>query len=69
MMMDQKFQNFFREVLKVLSSIVEERDVFFRGHGDRVAGIASSFASSLNLPHKSIEGVYLSSILHDIGMG
>jgi putative nucleotidyltransferase with HDIG domain len=67
-MMDQKFQNFFKEVLKVLASIVEERDVFFRGHGERVASIASSFAGSLALPQKSVEILYISGILHDVGM-
>lgn len=67
-MMDQKFHNFFKEVLKVLVSIVEERDVFYRGHGERVAGIASSFASSLSLPRKSLEILYISGMLHDIGM-
>ncbi len=68
MITDQKFHNFFKEVLKVLASIVEERDVFFRGHGERVASIASSFAAALGLPQKSLEILYVAGILHDIGM-
>ncbi len=68
--MDQgsTFNNFFSEVLNVLVSIIEERDVFFRGHAKRVAGISSSFAHRLSLPQKSREALYIAGMLHDTGM-
>jgi len=69
-MMNQSatFQNFFSEVLNVLVSIIEERDVFFRGHGKRVASISSAFAQRMSLPQKTREVLYVAGLLHDIGM-
>ncbi len=69
--MDQQkdlFHTFFNDVIKLLVSIVEERDIFIRGHSERVADLCSSFAENLSLPKKTSELLYLAGMLHDIGM-
>ncbi len=62
------FNSFFDDVIKLLVSIVEERDIFFRGHSERVANLCSSFAKYLSLSQKTSEILYLAGMLHDIGM-
>ena len=69
--MDQQknvFNTFFDDVIKLLVSIVEERDIFFRGHSERVANLCSSFAKYLSLSQRTSEILYLAGMLHDIGM-
>ena len=60
--------NIVKELIKTLSNIIEEKDVFVKGHTDRVAGNCVRFATQLGLPKNEINQIYLAALLHDIGM-
>lgn len=61
-------QNIFRETIRTLVSVVEHKSSFFQGHSERVAANCLLFANYLNLQKFSINNLYLSSLLYDIGM-
>ncbi len=54
-------------VIQTLSITVEARDPYTAGHQRRVADLARSIASEMHLPKDTIEGIRLSSIVHDLG--
>ncbi|MHB1376594.1 MAG: HD-GYP domain-containing protein, partial [Candidatus Humimicrobiaceae bacterium] len=54
----------FMDALVVLS---DKRDPYTGGHQRRVALISSKIAKELNLNEDRIEGLYITSLLHDIG--
>jgi HD-GYP domain-containing protein (c-di-GMP phosphodiesterase class II) len=54
----------FMDALLVLS---DKRDPYTGGHQRRVALISSKIAKELNLSEERIEGLYITSLLHDIG--
>ena len=58
----------FAEVVKTLASVIEEKDAFLRGHGERVAGRGVAFARHLQLPAAEMKQLYLAGLLHDLGM-
>ncbi|HOO44948.1 MAG TPA: HDOD domain-containing protein [Deltaproteobacteria bacterium] len=62
------YQVFLKQVIKALISIIEERDVFIKGHSERVASNCIFFAKKLSLPKKDLDSIYLAGMLHDIGM-
>jgi len=43
------------------------RDPYTAGHQRRVADLARSIATEMNLPHDTIEGVRVAAVIHDIG--
>lgn len=59
---------FLKQVIKALISIIEDRDVFIKGHSERVASNSFFFARKLSLPKKDLDSIYLAGMLHDIGM-
>jgi HD-GYP domain-containing protein (c-di-GMP phosphodiesterase class II) len=58
----------FKEVVKTLVSIIEEKDVFIKGHSERVASHCVRFCAKLDLPKGQVEQMLLAGLLHDIGM-
>lgn len=53
--------------IAAIAATVEMRDPYTAGHQRRVAQLAVAIAHELNLPEDQTEGLYLSSVLHDIG--
>jgi putative nucleotidyltransferase with HDIG domain len=53
--------------LAVLSSAIEARDPFARGHSSRVAVLAHSLARRLGFDRESLLRLRLGALLHDIG--
>jgi putative nucleotidyltransferase with HDIG domain len=53
--------------LAVLSSTIEARDPFARGHASRVAALAESLARRIGLDRNALLRLRLGALLHDIG--
>jgi len=55
------------EVIKVMLSVLEARDPYTKGHGERVAIMAREVAERLGWKGEDVERIYWAGILHDIG--
>ena len=53
--------------LEVLINALEAKDPYLRGHSARVADLAATIASQMELPDDEIEQIRLAGRLHDIG--
>ena len=53
--------------ISAIAATVEMRDPYTAGHQRRVAEIAKAIAGELGLPEQQIEGIYLASVVHDVG--
>ena len=53
--------------VNTIAQIVEKRDPYTSGHQKRVAEISVVIANELGLPNDQIEGIYLASLVHDLG--
>jgi len=62
-----KLQNLFKETVKGLASAAEKRDPYTAGHQRRVAVLAVKIAEQLQLDQDTINGIYLTALIHDIG--
>jgi putative nucleotidyltransferase with HDIG domain len=54
-------------VVKAMSSAIDAKDPYTRGHSDRVARVAVRLAEELGCDGDTIKTIYLSGLLHDIG--
>lgn len=54
-------------VIQTIALTVETRDPYTAGHQRRVADLARAMAVEMNLSNESIEGTYLSGVIHDLG--
>jgi putative two-component system response regulator len=55
------------EIAETLIKAMEEKDIFLRGHAQRVAELAASIAEELGLEADMVEHVRLAGRLHDVG--
>jgi len=55
------------ETIKAIASTVEMRDPYTSGHQQRVAQLAAAIGRELGLPEAELHGLYLASIVHDLG--
>ena len=55
------------DTIEVLRQAVDAKDVYTRGHSDRVAYYAVEIGNALELPESQIELLRISGIFHDIG--
>ena len=53
--------------ITAMASMVEMRDPYTAGHQHRVAELAQAIARELKLPEEDIHGIYLASVIHDLG--
>ncbi|WP_156802681.1 HD domain-containing phosphohydrolase [Coprothermobacter platensis] len=58
---------FLKEIILILVKALEFRDPSTAGHSERVAKIASDFASFIGYTGSNVEDIYWAGILHDIG--
>ncbi len=63
----RKLEQMFEQTIQVIAATVEKRDPYTAGHQRRVAGIATAIARQIGMDEHQIKGVYLASIIHDIG--
>lgn len=54
-------------IIKALATAIEAKDIYTRGHSDRVAKYSTEIAKRLNLPDEQIKTIEFAGILHDIG--
>ncbi len=59
--------NFFESVVRALSSAIDAKDPYTRGHSERVARISVLMARQLGCDAEELNTIYLSGLLHDIG--
>ena len=64
---EKKFRASLLNFIAAIAATVEMRDPYTAGHQRRVAHLASAIAGELQLPSEQIEGLYLASVVHDIG--
>ncbi|MDX2222864.1 MAG: HD domain-containing phosphohydrolase, partial [Rhodospirillaceae bacterium] len=62
-----KLEQTYREAAGALARAIEARDSYTAGHQDNVAGIALRIGTRLGLEQDQLYGLYLSSMMHDIG--
>ena len=55
------------QVVSCVADIVDDKNIYTKGHSVRVAGYAEEIARRLGLHDKEIYNVYYTSLLHDIG--
>ncbi len=55
------------DVVRAMSSAIDAKDPYTRGHSDRVARVAVRLARQLGCDDETAKVIYLSGLLHDIG--
>lgn len=64
---ESKLQQVLLQTVESLSMMVEKRDPYTAGHQKKVCQLACAIAEAMKLDEKSQSGIYIASILHDIG--
>ncbi len=64
---EKRWQAGLEATVGAIATTVEMRDPYTAGHQQRVANLAVSIARALGLPEHEVHGIYLASIIHDIG--
>ncbi|GAU09798.1 phosphohydrolase [Desulfoplanes formicivorans] len=62
-----KMKTLNREVISSYAQAVEAKDIYTRGHSERVATYARNLGQFLGLSSKELDTLYMAGILHDIG--
>ena len=57
----------FSGVVRALTSAIDAKDRYTRGHSDRVARISVRLAAELGCSEETLNNIYLAGLLHDIG--
>ncbi len=57
----------YMEIISAMRTIVDERDIYTRGHSDRVSHLAEALAGQMGKDKKFMERVKLAGLFHDIG--
>ena len=63
----QRLKKSMDAVLDTMSKIIEAKDPYTSGHQQRVCQLATRIAQEIKLPEDKIEGIRISSLIHDIG--
>ncbi len=63
----QDMRELFMGVLHALTSSIDAKDAYTRGHSQRVAELSRELARRIGLGEEQCERVYLSGLLHDVG--
>jgi putative nucleotidyltransferase with HDIG domain len=57
----------FAGVVRAMSSAIDAKDPYTRGHSDRVARVSVRLCQELGLDQETIRTIYLAGLLHDVG--
>jgi HD-GYP domain-containing protein (c-di-GMP phosphodiesterase class II) len=63
----QRIENALQTAVAALASMAEQRDPYTAGHQRRVAELAAAIAGEMGLSKDRIQGLYMASVIHDIG--
>ena len=63
----QKLKKSMDAAIDTMSRIIEAKDPYTAGHQQRVSQLTTAIAKELNLSPDKIEGIRISSLIHDIG--
>jgi HD-GYP domain-containing protein (c-di-GMP phosphodiesterase class II) len=63
----QKYQQLFLGTLKVLTSAIEAKDPYTRGHSSRVNEYSKAIGVELGLSEEQLEFLQYAALLHDVG--
>jgi len=63
----EKLKNAMMGTIKIVATIVEQRDPYTAGHQYRVAEIAYTIAKELNFSPQQVEGIRVAGLIHDVG--
>ncbi len=66
-MLFQDMAAMFMGTLHALTSSIDAKDRYTRGHSERVALMSRQLASAAGLDHNTVERVYISGLVHDVG--
>ncbi len=64
---ERRLKNNLLESVSALAAVVELRDPYTSGHQHQVAKLAAAIAHEMELPEKTIEGIKLAAVVHDVG--
>jgi HD-GYP domain-containing protein (c-di-GMP phosphodiesterase class II) len=53
--------------IRMLANAIDEKDVYTRGHSERVAYYCMAMARQMGMSEEEVERVHLSGIIHDVG--
>jgi HD-GYP domain-containing protein (c-di-GMP phosphodiesterase class II) len=53
--------------IRMLANAIDEKDVYTRGHSERVAWYSAAMARHMGMSEEEVEKVHLSGIIHDVG--
>lgn len=62
-----ELQRSFQETIQALVKALEAKDVYTRGHSERVTKFARFLAEDIGLPESDVERITQAALLHDIG--
>jgi PAS domain S-box-containing protein/putative nucleotidyltransferase with HDIG domain len=62
-----KLRRTMKGTIQAMERTMEMRDPYTAGHQQRVAGLACAIAHEMGLAREQVEGIYLASVIHDIG--
>jgi response regulator RpfG family c-di-GMP phosphodiesterase len=65
--MASNLSEMYLNTLQMLANALEAKDVYSRGHTERVTGYAVEIAKKMNLPESEVEIIRKASMIHDIG--
>ncbi|MFP4498306.1 MAG: HD domain-containing phosphohydrolase [Vulcanimicrobiota bacterium] len=63
----QNLRRLFVSSIRALANAIEARDVYTRGHSERVTSYSVKIAERMNLTREEIENIRYAALLHDIG--
>jgi putative nucleotidyltransferase with HDIG domain len=63
----QRLQKTMEGAINTIAKIVETKDPYTSGHQQRVSKLAETIARKMKLPQEKIEGISVSSLVHDVG--
>ncbi|MCW9089219.1 MAG: PAS domain S-box protein [Gammaproteobacteria bacterium] len=64
---EKRLQGALTDTITAIGHTIEKRDPYTAGHQTRVAQLAVAIAREMDLDQNVIEGIYLGSLIHDIG--
>jgi PAS domain S-box-containing protein/putative nucleotidyltransferase with HDIG domain len=62
-----RLQKALLETVEAIGSALEKRDPYTAGHQRQVAKLAHAIAQEMHLPQEAVEGIYMGSLIHDVG--
>jgi len=63
----EKLRKTMEGAINTIAKIVETKDPYTAGHQQRVSKLAVTIAQKMKLPQEKIEGIRISSLVHDVG--